>query len=64
MDGLEKLDICDAVIPRPTYISVCLNTRQKTGNNRVVEGVHILFCLGIHQDAWVKQGAHRTSATD
>jgi hypothetical protein len=29
MDGLQKLDICDGVIPQPTYISACLNTRQK-----------------------------------
>jgi hypothetical protein len=26
--------------------------------------VHVLFCLGLHRDARVKQGAHRTSATD
>jgi hypothetical protein len=60
MDDLEKIDIGDGVIPRPTYVSAHL----KMGNNRVIEGVHMLFCLGLHQDAWVKQRAHRTSATD
>jgi hypothetical protein len=24
----------------------------------------VLFCLGLHRDARVKQGAHRTSVTD
>jgi hypothetical protein len=64
MDDLEKVDIGDGVIPQPTYVSAHLNTSQKIGNNRVVECVHVLFCLGLHRDAWVKQGAHRTSATD
>jgi hypothetical protein len=48
MDDLEKID----------------TSEPKTGNNQVVEGVHVLFCLGLHQDARVKLGAHRTSATD
>jgi hypothetical protein len=64
MDNLEKVDIGDGVVPRPTYVSARLNTDQKIGNNRVVEGVHVLFCLGSHQDARVKQGACRTSAAD
>jgi hypothetical protein len=64
MDDLEKDDIGDGVIPRPTYVSARLNTSQKIGNNRVVEGVHVLFCLGLNRDARVKQGAHQTSATD
>jgi hypothetical protein len=29
MDDLEKVDICDGVIPRPTYGSAHLNTSQK-----------------------------------
>jgi hypothetical protein len=29
MDDLEKVDIGDGVIPRPTYVSVHLNTSQK-----------------------------------
>jgi hypothetical protein len=29
MDDLEKVDIGDGVIPRPTYVSACLNTSQK-----------------------------------
>jgi hypothetical protein len=29
MDDLEKVDIGDRVIPRPTYVSACLNTSQK-----------------------------------
>jgi hypothetical protein len=29
MDDLEKVDIGDGVVPRPTYVSVCLNTGQK-----------------------------------
>jgi hypothetical protein len=29
----------------------------KTGNNSIVEGVHMLFFLGLHRDARVKQGA-------
>jgi hypothetical protein len=29
MDDLEKLDIGDGVIPRPTYVSAHLNTSQK-----------------------------------
>jgi hypothetical protein len=29
MDDLEKVDIGDGVIPRPTYVSACLNTGQK-----------------------------------
>jgi hypothetical protein len=28
MDDLEKLDIVDGVVPRPTYVSECLNTSQ------------------------------------
>jgi hypothetical protein len=64
MDNLEKVDIGDGVIPRPTYVSAHLNTSQKIGNNQVVEGVHVLFCLGLYRDARVKQGACRTSATD
>jgi hypothetical protein len=64
MDDIEKIDIGDGVVPWPTYVSVRLNTSQKIRNNRVVEGVHVLFCLGLYQDARVKQGAHRTSVTD
>jgi hypothetical protein len=69
MDNLEKIDIGDGVIPRPTYVRAhickCTSKRErKTGNNQVVEGIHVLFCLGLDQDAWVKQGAHRTSAID
>jgi hypothetical protein len=29
MDDLEKVDICDGVIPRPTYVSAHLSTSQK-----------------------------------
>jgi hypothetical protein len=29
MDDLEKVDIGDEVIPRPTYVSARLNTSQK-----------------------------------
>jgi hypothetical protein len=29
MDDLEKVDIGYGVIPRPTYVSACLNTGQK-----------------------------------
>jgi hypothetical protein len=29
MDDLEKVDIGDGVIPRPTYVSARLNMRQK-----------------------------------
>jgi hypothetical protein len=47
MDDLEKIDIGDGVVPQPTYVSARLNTSQKTGNNRVTEGVHMLFCLGL-----------------
>jgi hypothetical protein len=25
MDDLEKVDIGDGIVPRPTYISACLN---------------------------------------
>jgi hypothetical protein len=64
MDDLEKVDASDEFVPRPTYISACLNTSQKIGNNWVVEGVHMLLCLGLYQDARVKQGARRTSVTD
>jgi hypothetical protein len=28
MDDLENLDIGDGVIPRPTYVSACLNMSQ------------------------------------
>jgi hypothetical protein len=54
MDDLEEVDIGDGVISRPTFVSACLNTSKKIGNNQVVEGVHVLFCLGLHQDARVK----------
>jgi hypothetical protein len=64
MDDIEKVDIGDGVVPQATYGSARLNMSKKKGNNRVVEGVHVLFCLGLHLDAHVKQGAHRTSATD
>jgi hypothetical protein len=64
MDDVEKIDIGDGVVPWPTYVSAHLNTSQKTENNRVVEGVHVLCCLGLYRDARVKQGAHRTSVTD
>jgi hypothetical protein len=29
MDDLEVMDIGDGVVPRPTYVSACLNTSQK-----------------------------------
>jgi hypothetical protein len=29
MDDLEKVDIGDGVLPRPAYVSACLNTSQK-----------------------------------
>jgi hypothetical protein len=29
MDGIEKVDIDDGVIPQPTYVSARLNTSQK-----------------------------------
>jgi hypothetical protein len=29
MDDLEKVDIGDGVIPRPSYVSARLNTSQK-----------------------------------
>jgi hypothetical protein len=29
MDDIEKVDICDGVIPQPTYVNACLNTSQK-----------------------------------
>jgi hypothetical protein len=29
MDDLEKVDICDGVIPQPTYVSARLSTSQK-----------------------------------
>jgi hypothetical protein len=29
MDVLEKVNIGDGVVPRPTYLSACLNTSQK-----------------------------------
>jgi hypothetical protein len=48
-DDLEKVDIGDGVIPRPTC--KCASKHgPKTENNRVVEGVHALFCLGLHCD--------------
>jgi hypothetical protein len=55
MDDIEKVDIADGVIPWPTYVSACLNTSQNTGNNRVVEGVQVLFCLGLYRDARVSR---------
>jgi hypothetical protein len=33
MDDLEKVYICDGVIPRPTYVSARLKNKPKTGNN-------------------------------
>jgi hypothetical protein len=45
MDDLEKLDIVDRVIPRPTYVSAHLNMSQ-TGNNRVLKAYTCCF-LGI-----------------
>jgi hypothetical protein len=29
MDNLEKVDIGDGVVPRPTYVSACLKMSQK-----------------------------------
>jgi hypothetical protein len=29
MDDLDKVDIGDGVIPRPTYVSACLNPDKK-----------------------------------
>jgi hypothetical protein len=57
MYDLEKVDIGDGVVPRPTYVSAHLNMSQKIGNNQVVSGIHMLFCLGLHRDAQVKQRA-------
>jgi hypothetical protein len=64
MDDLEEVEIADGVISRPTYVSARLSTSQKNGINWIVEVIHVLFCLGLHRDAQVKQGALRTSATD
>jgi hypothetical protein len=33
MDDLEKINIGDGVIIRPTYVSAHLNTGKKIGNN-------------------------------
>jgi hypothetical protein len=59
MDDLEKVDIGDGVVPRPTYVSGSLNTCQK---QEIIELLKV--CLGLQQDARVKQGACQTSATD
>jgi hypothetical protein len=53
MDDLEKIDIGDGVISQPTYVNARLTHEPKTGNNRDVEGIHVLFCLGLHRDARV-----------
>jgi hypothetical protein len=37
------------------YICKCTSKHEpKTGNNQVVEVLHVLFCLGFHWDAKVK----------
>jgi hypothetical protein len=33
MDDIEKIDIGDEVVPRPTYVSACLSISQKIGIN-------------------------------
>jgi hypothetical protein len=33
MDDLEKVDIGDGAVPRPTYLIAHLNIGQKIGNN-------------------------------
>jgi hypothetical protein len=59
MDDLDKVDIGDGLIPRLTYVSARLTLGQKDempGLSRLtcVEGLHVLFCLGLYRDAWVK----------
>jgi hypothetical protein len=41
MDDLEKVDIGDGVIPRPTYVSACLNTGQK---KEIIELLKAYMC--------------------
>jgi hypothetical protein len=41
MDDLEKLVIGDGVIPRPTYVSACLNTSQK---QEIIELLKVYMC--------------------
>jgi hypothetical protein len=41
MDDLEKVDISDGVIPRPTYVSAHLNTGQK---QEIIELLKAYMC--------------------
>jgi hypothetical protein len=41
MDDLEKVDIGDGVVPRPTYVSVRLNTSQ---NQEIIELLKAYTC--------------------
>ncbi len=51
LDKLGKLSRCFS----SAYICKCTcKYEPKTENNQVVEGVHVLFSLGLHRDAWVK----------
>jgi hypothetical protein len=41
MDDLEKVDIGDGVVPRPTYVSAHLNTNQ---NQKIIELLRAYTC--------------------
>jgi hypothetical protein len=41
MDDLEKVDICDGVVPWPTYINACLNMSQK---QEIIELIKAYTC--------------------
>jgi hypothetical protein len=52
-DALEEVDIGPWDKPRPIFMGA---------NDSLTHGVLRLFCLGLHEDAWIGQKHHRTSA--
>jgi hypothetical protein len=41
MDDLEEIDIGDGVVPRPTYVSACLDVNQK---KEIIESLKVYMC--------------------
>ena len=44
-DPLEKVDLGDGAIPRPTFVNKNLSVEYKA--DLVIKRIHRLFCLGI-----------------
>ena len=53
-DPLEKVDLGDGAIPRPTFVNKNLSAKYKAHLDKLLKEIHRLFCLGLFWNAWFK----------